>query len=145
MYRLLVHQFGDGLDLPGIVLQDTVWIHASDTSALQQAWGQAWFDNFLCEPQDKLLMPPGEEDESPSSRDINYVPLSADHRKNSSGQPRTTQRPPAVDDTRRHHSESLLSAASQTTTTTTALANLILPNGTEVAIGALIRLLMRGT
>ena len=132
--------------LPGILLNDTVWVYGTDLRELQAAWGKAWFDHVLhAQDQDKQgddtnRGSGGGQDEYDKEEEesLQYVPGPLQ---------RTT--PPTA---QQLLGESLRSATSQATASSlytspsvsSQLANIPLPNGTQVEMGALIRLLMRG-
>lgn len=131
--------------LPGILLNDTVWVHGTDTRDLQAAWGKAWFDHVLHaqdqiddQDDDNVVIDDDHEkreEEKEEEESLQYVPV-----------PLQSTVPPT---TQQLLHESLLSATSQSLYTSPSvssqLVNVLLPNGTQVEMGALIRLLMRGT
>ena len=122
------------LVLPGILLNNDVWVHGDNGRELQAAWGKAWFDHVLNTPDEEE----DDEDDQEEELDIYPAPFPS---------PLLVKGTPS-----KHLGETVHSANSQSTslyttpsTTSSHLANIVLPNGTSVDMGALIRLLMRGT
>lgn len=134
------------LHLPGILLNGTIWVHGDDARELQAAWGKAWFDHVLHaadtddddddKEHDDIVEVEEEEEEEAS---LQYVPAPLQ----SSTTP--TQQQVLNQSMRSNASSTPSSLYTSPSTASSQLASIPLPNGTQVEMGALIRLLMRGT
>lgn len=135
--------------LPGILLNDTVWVHGNDARELQAAWGKAWFDHVLHahddkeeeekQPEDAQEEDDDEEDDDDDDDEeesLQYVPAPL-------RSPLSSQQ--LLNTSLRSNTSTPSSLYTSPSTTSSQLVNIPLPNGTHVEMGSLIRLLMRGT
>ena len=146
------------MTFPGILLDDIVWVHGSDGRELQAAWSKAWFDHVWH----------GQESYHYENDHPHKTSTQNDHpnqTKNEGNEEESIDVPlpisltqslpnsimePSLTLLQQQFGDSLRSANSNNTSLYTSpssssqLANVTLPNGTHVDMGALIRLLMRG-
>ena len=140
------------LRLPGILLNGTIWVHGDDTRELQATWGKAWFDHVLHaadtdeeEDDDKEHDDIVEEEEEEEEASLHYVPAPLQS-STTTQQPQQQQQQQVLNQSMRSNASSKTSSLyTSPSTASSQLASVKLPNGTHVEMGALIRLLMRGT
>lgn len=163
LYKDLQHRFPN-LSCPGILLNDTVWVNGNDVRELQAAWGKAWFDHVLHKHDSQnditttmttTTLPPATSSDDQNSVDF---PDSILKNGNNNKASITQSRRPSLAQLQEQFNASLRSADDTTTspntsslhtscssTTSSMLAHVALPNGKNVEVGALTRLLMRCT
>jgi len=129
------------LTLPGILLNNDVWVQGANGRELQAAWGKAWFDHVLNTPEDD-----DNEEEEDEDLDLSYVPFPSPMTNETMfASIPPLQLPNPLGETMHSATSQSTSLYTSPSSSSSQLASIMLPNGPSVDMGGLIRLLMRGT